>query len=150
MSKNKRTVHKLLVEVDMSIKQDTVVRSDISKIQSRLFDILTIRVTNTDTTTTHMYYDHQRIQDYSKGLKYNKLYKIIFRVESIQEYKELERNIILHPFNPDARVILPDKGHCVQIRSPFTKIIVKANFYNEEKRNMFYQKTTKIFRILDT
>ena len=134
----------------MSIIQDTVVRSDISKIQSRLFDILTIRVMNTDTTTTHMYYDHQRIQDYLKGLKYNKLYKIVFRVESIQELKELERNIILHPFNPDARVILPDKGHCVQIRSPFTKIIVKANFYSEEKRNMFYQKTTKKFRILDT
>ena len=134
----------------MSIIQDTVVRSDISKIQSRLFDILTIRVMNTDTTTTHMYYDHQRIHDYLKGLRYNKLYKIVFRVESIQELKELERNIILHPFNPDARVILPDKGHCVQIRSPFTKIIVKANFYNEEKRNMFYQKTTKIFRILDT
>ena len=149
MSKTKWTVNKLLLDIDMSIKQDTIVRSDISKIQSRLFDILTIRVTNTDTTTTQMYYDHQRIQDYSKGLKYNKLYKIVFRVESIQEYKELERNIILHPFYPDARVVLPDKNNCAPIRPPFTKIIVKANFYSEEKRNMFYQKTTKIFHILE-
>ena len=129
--------------------QYTIIRSDINKIQTRLFDILTVRIINPDTTLTQMYYDHQYIEEYLKGLNFNKLLKVVFPIENIEELKQLEQGLIFGKLDPTAKIILPNKYHLTPIAPPFSKIIVKAHFFQEEKRNIFYQKITKTFKILD-
>ena len=127
----------------------TVIRSDISRIQARLFDILTVRISNKDNTLIQMYYDHQHIDDYVKALRYETLYKVSFPVENLEEFKELERNLILGKLEPAIDIKLPTKKFDVEIAHPYSKIVVKSYFFQEEKRNMFYQKATKYFTILD-
>ena len=64
--------------------QYIIIRSDITRIQSRLFDILTIRIRDKHTTVTHMYYGHQQAKGYLKGLQYEKMYKVAFKVQCLK------------------------------------------------------------------
>ena len=129
-------------------KKSTIIRSCINRSQARLFDILTIRIVNTDTTLTQMYYNHEIIHEYLKGLNYNKLHKVVFRIENVEEFKELERKLVFGNLDVSAKVFLPCKESYTKISPPFSKIIVRAHFFQEEKRNMFYQKISKTFKIL--
>lgn len=129
-------------------KHSTIIRSGITRIQSRLFDILTIRIVNTDATLTQMYYNHENINDISKGLHYNKLYKVVFKIENVEEFRQLERTLIFGNLDPSAKVFLPRKESFTKSSPLFSKITVRAHFFQEEKRNMFYQKITKTFKIL--
>ena len=128
--------------------QSVIVRSDISRIQSRLFDIITVRICNKGISVTHMYYNHEYIIDYKKGLKYQKLHKVLFIVDSIEGFRELENRIIKGKIDTKVRVDLPRKNP--KTTNVPAKVIVKAYFFQEENRNLFYQIISKYFRILDT
>ena len=104
--------------------QYTVIRSDINRIQSRLFDILTVRISNKNTTLTQMYYDHQYVNDYMKALNYEKLYKVAFPVETAIELEALERKLILGKIHPRITVKLPNKGFDTTTVQPYSKIVV--------------------------
>ena len=132
-------------------KQSTVIRSDINIIQARLFDILTVRIVNANTTLTQMYYDHQNIENYLKGLDRctGMMYSVVFPVENLEQFRELQQKLIHGKIDPSAKVILPSKNSFLTILPPFSKILVKAHFFQEEKRNMFYQKVTKTFKVLE-
>ena len=128
---------------------DLVIRSDITKIQERLFDILTIRIINGQNNFTQMYYNHQEVDNFVKLMRLNKLYQVSFQITNIDEFKELEQNMIFGELDPTARIFLPNNGSSTTIKPPYSTILVKAHFFDTEKHIQFMQKISKKFKILD-
>ena len=136
-------------ELDEPIRKELVIRSDISKIQSRLFDILTVRIINENDSFTQMYYDHEEIDNYVRGMHLNQLSQVSFPVKNIAEFKKLEQKLIFGKLDPNAKVFLPNNDSLVAIKPPYSAIVVKAHFVDPEKRIQFTQKISKSFQIVD-
>ena len=129
--------------------QYIIVRSDINRIQARLFDILTIRIVNKKATLTQMYYDHKYTKEFLKALDFEKLHKVSFAVTSLEELEDLEVKLIMGKIDSTIKINLPNKCYNSTLDKRYSKIVVKAHFFEDGKRNMFFQKVSKTFNILD-
>ena len=136
-------------EIDEQNSSDLVIRSDITRIQTRLFDILTVRIINQNTNFTQMYYDHQEVETYLKGIHLNQLLQVSFPISNLEEFRDLEQKLIFGKLNSTVKVILPNKRSFATIAPPYSTIVVKAHFFDREKYIQFEQKISKTFKILD-